>query len=83
MLTDEHKKKRLGSAMTFTNPYSDEGDAFSNKIVTGDETWVFCHSRVKTTVNGERRHSGSPKKLMFKLQNNFVDKKNHEHCVLG
>ncbi|GBN68089.1 hypothetical protein AVEN_98299-1 [Araneus ventricosus] len=42
MLTDVHRTKGLGSALTFLTRYSEEGNEFLNKIVTGDETWV-CH----------------------------------------
>ncbi|GBN35367.1 hypothetical protein AVEN_205533-1 [Araneus ventricosus] len=42
MLTDEHKTKGFSSALTFLTRYSEEGNEFRNKIVTGDETWV-CH----------------------------------------
>ncbi|GBM73885.1 hypothetical protein AVEN_40147-1 [Araneus ventricosus] len=43
MLTDVHETKRLGSALTFFTQYSEDDYEFSNKIVTGDETWV-CHA---------------------------------------
>ncbi|GBM28442.1 hypothetical protein AVEN_33897-1 [Araneus ventricosus] len=42
ILTDVYKTKGLGSALTFLTRYSEEGNEFLNKIVTGDETWV-CH----------------------------------------
>ncbi|GBM53731.1 hypothetical protein AVEN_159538-1 [Araneus ventricosus] len=42
MLTDVHKARRLGSALTFLTRYSEESNEFLKKIVTGDETWV-CH----------------------------------------
>ncbi|GBM83554.1 hypothetical protein AVEN_74943-1 [Araneus ventricosus] len=41
MLTGVHKTKGLGSALTFLTRYSEEDKEFLNKIVTGDETWVF------------------------------------------
>ncbi|GBO16340.1 hypothetical protein AVEN_137768-1 [Araneus ventricosus] len=40
MLTDVHKTKGLGSALTFLTRYSEEDNEFLNKIVTGDETWI-------------------------------------------
>ncbi|GBL93622.1 hypothetical protein AVEN_25621-1 [Araneus ventricosus] len=40
MLTDVHKTKGLSSALTFLIQYSEKGNEFLNKIVTGDETWV-------------------------------------------
>ncbi|GBM77987.1 hypothetical protein AVEN_105451-1 [Araneus ventricosus] len=41
MLTDVHKTKGLGRALTFLTRYSEEGNEFLNKIVIGDETWVY------------------------------------------
>lgn len=40
MLTDHHKTRRMGGALTFLQRYHDDGEEFLNKIVTGDETWV-------------------------------------------
>ncbi|GFT49575.1 HTH_48 domain-containing protein [Trichonephila clavipes] len=40
MLTDEHKPKILGNALSFLERYSNEGNDFLSHIVTGDETWV-------------------------------------------
>ncbi|GBN32786.1 hypothetical protein AVEN_90341-1 [Araneus ventricosus] len=40
MLSDVHKTKGLGSALTFLTRHSEEGIEFLNKIVTGDEIWV-------------------------------------------
>ncbi|GBM35103.1 hypothetical protein AVEN_15193-1 [Araneus ventricosus] len=42
MLTDVHKTKGLSSALTFFTRYSEEGNDFLNKIVTGDESSI-CH----------------------------------------
>jgi hypothetical protein len=47
-LTDFHKTQRMGSAMTFLQRYSEEGDEFLDRIVTGDETWVqFMNAETK------------------------------------
>ncbi|KFM64801.1 Histone-lysine N-methyltransferase SETMAR, partial [Stegodyphus mimosarum] len=67
MLTDVHKTKRLGSALTFLTRYSDEGENFLNQIVTGDETWV-CHFTPESKQQSmEWRHTHSPKKQKFKV----------------
>ncbi|GBL62092.1 hypothetical protein AVEN_146440-1 [Araneus ventricosus] len=80
MLTDAHKTKRLGSALTFLTRYSKEDKEFLNKIVTGDETWV-CHVTPESKQQStEWRHSRSPTK---KVQYNVVSTQNHVHCVLG
>ncbi|GBO05538.1 hypothetical protein AVEN_64988-1 [Araneus ventricosus] len=81
MLTDVHKTKRLGNALTFLTRYSEEGNEFLNKIVTGDETWV-CHVTPESKQQSiEWRLSRSPTKK--KNQNNVVSTQNHVHCVLG
>ncbi|GBM40912.1 hypothetical protein AVEN_234046-1 [Araneus ventricosus] len=62
MFTDVHKTKRLGSALTFLTRYSEEGNEFLNKIVTGSETWV-CHVTLESKQQSmEWRHSWSPTK---------------------
>lgn len=66
MLTDVHKTKRLGSALTFLTRYSDEGEEFLNQIVTGDETWVRHLTPESKQQSMEWRHTGSPKKQKFK-----------------
>ena len=44
MLTDDHKMKRMGSALKFLTCYAKEGDEILDSIVTGDETCVFHHT---------------------------------------
>jgi len=44
MITDDHKTKRMGSALKFLKRYAQEGDEFLDSIVTGDETRVFHHT---------------------------------------
>jgi hypothetical protein len=44
MLTDDHKTKRMDSALKFLTRYTQEGDEFLDSIVTGDETWSFHHT---------------------------------------
>ena len=41
ILTDDHKTKRMGSALKSLTRYAQEGDAFLDTIVSGDETWGF------------------------------------------
>jgi hypothetical protein len=41
MLTDDHKPKRIGTALKFLTRYAQEGDEFLDTIVTGDETGCF------------------------------------------
>ncbi|GBN95292.1 Mariner Mos1 transposase [Araneus ventricosus] len=59
MLMDVHKTKRFGSTLTFLTRYSEEGNEFLNKIVTGDENWV-CHVTPESKQQSmEWRHSRS------------------------
>jgi histone-lysine N-methyltransferase SETMAR len=44
ILTDDHKTKRMGSALKFLKRYALEGDEILDCIVTGDETWGFHHN---------------------------------------
>jgi hypothetical protein len=37
-LTDDHKTKRMGSALKFLTHHAQEGEEFLDSIVTGDET---------------------------------------------
>ena len=41
MLTDDHKTKRMCSALKLLKRYTRKGDEFLDSITTGDETWVF------------------------------------------
>ena len=43
MLTDDHKTKRMGSALKFLTRYAQEGDEFLDSIVTGNETRGLHH----------------------------------------
>jgi len=51
MLMDDHKMKRMGSALKFLTHYAQEGDEFLDSSVTGDETWVFT-----TLLNSNNSH---------------------------
>ncbi|GFR01195.1 uncharacterized protein TNCT_299601 [Trichonephila clavata] len=44
MLTEEHKKKRMGFALDFLRRYAEAGDEFLDHIVTGHVTWVYHHT---------------------------------------
>ena len=39
-LTEEHKRRRMEICQTLPNRYSNEGEKFLSRIVTGDESWV-------------------------------------------
>ncbi|GBM92642.1 hypothetical protein AVEN_107058-1 [Araneus ventricosus] len=62
MFMDVHRTKRFGSALTFRTRYSEEGNGFLNKIVTGGETWVRHVTLESKQQSMEWRHSRSPTK---------------------
>jgi histone-lysine N-methyltransferase SETMAR len=66
MLTENHKKNRMGAALTFITRYSEKGDEFLDSIVTGDETWVFHHTPESKQLSMEWCHTQSPTKKKFK-----------------
>ncbi|GFR27778.1 HTH_48 domain-containing protein [Trichonephila clavata] len=61
MLTEEHKKKRMGFALDFLTRYAEAGDDFLDHIVTGDETWVYQHTPESKQQSMQWRHSNSLK----------------------
>ena len=61
MLTDDHKTKRMGSALKFLTRYAQEGDEFVDSIVAGDETWVFHHTPESKQQSLQWRHTHSPR----------------------
>jgi len=60
MLTDDHKTKRMGSALKFLTRYAQEGDEFLDSIVTGDKTWGFHHTPESNQQSLQWRHTHSP-----------------------
>jgi histone-lysine N-methyltransferase SETMAR len=57
MLTDDHKTKRMGSALKFLTRYPQEGDEFLDSVVTEDETWVFHHTPESKQQSQQWRHT--------------------------
>jgi hypothetical protein len=55
MLRDDHKTKRMGSALKFLTRYAQEGDKFLDSIVTGEETWGF-HQTPEFTQQSRRSY---------------------------
>ena len=66
MLTEEHRLKRQASALDSPTRYSEEGDDFLSRVVTGDETWVSHATPDSKQQSMERRHTSSPTKTKFK-----------------
>jgi len=65
LLTENHKKNRMGAALTFVMRYM-EGDEFLDSIVIGDEMWVFHHTPESKQQLLEWRHTHSALKRKFK-----------------
>ena len=80
ILTDDHKTKRMDSALKFLTRYAQEEDEFLDSIVTGDETWVFHHTAESKQQSLQWRHTHSPGP---KIQNFNFSEKNHGVSFLG
>ncbi|GFX54399.1 histone-lysine N-methyltransferase SETMAR [Trichonephila clavipes] len=65
-LTDEHKTKRLGTALSFLEPYSNKGYDFLSHLIKDDETWLSYVTPESKQQSMEWRHSSSPRKVKFK-----------------
>jgi hypothetical protein len=57
MRMDDHKTKRVVSALKFLARYAQEGDEFLDSIVTGDETWGFHHNPESKQQSLQWRHT--------------------------
>ena len=66
MRTEEHKWKQQASALDFLTQYSEEGDNFLSRVVTGDETWVSHATPELKQQPMWWRHTSSPTKTKFK-----------------
>ena len=66
LLTEEHKLKRHSSVLDLLTRYSEEGDNFLRRVVTGDETCVSHTTPESKQQSMEWRHTSSPKKTKFK-----------------
>jgi hypothetical protein len=60
IVADDHKTKRMDSAMKPLTRYAQEGDAFHDSIVTGDETWGFHNTPESKQQSLQWRHTHSP-----------------------
>jgi len=66
VLTEEHRLKRQASALDFLTRYSEEGNNFLSRVVTGDETWVSYTTPESKQQSMEWRHTSSATKTKFK-----------------
>ena len=61
MLTDDHKTKRMDSALKFLTRYSQGRDEFLDSIVTGDEKWGFHYTPESKKQSLQWRHTHFPR----------------------
>ncbi|GFV98266.1 uncharacterized protein TNCV_704731 [Trichonephila clavipes] len=81
MLTEEHKKKRMGFVLDFLTRYAEAVDEFFDHIVTGEETWVYHHTSESKKHSMQWRHSNSPNPK--KCETSISAKKKRDFCFLG
>ena len=67
MLSPELKLNRSRVSEELLARYTDEGEAFIRRIVTGDETWVHHYDPENKSQSKEYRHTGSPGPKKFKV----------------
>jgi len=66
MLTDDHKTKRMGSALKFLTRYAQKDDEFLDSLVTGDEIRIFHHTPESKQQSLQWHHTHSPRTKKFK-----------------
>ena len=67
-LTMLHKQTRLDICQQNLDRYEKEGDAFLDRIITGDETWVHHYEPECKRLSTERKHLQSPIRKEVKSQ---------------
>lgn len=67
-LTMLHKQTRLDICQQNLDRYGNEGDAFLDRIITGDETWIHHYEPESKRQSMEWKHPQSPTKKKFKSQ---------------
>jgi hypothetical protein len=65
-LTEFHKEKHLDISKRLLDRYGVEGDHFSERIFTGDETWIHHNGTESQLQSTEWKHPQSPGKKKFK-----------------
>lgn len=60
LLTEEHKVQRMGSSLEILTRFHEEENEFLDKIVTGDETWVFHDTPETKRMSMQWKHTNSP-----------------------
>ncbi len=65
-LTDFHRKTRMAASLKFLMRYHEEGNAFLDRIVTCDETWVHYINPETKCGSMQWKHTDSPRVRKFK-----------------
>lgn len=60
LLTSDHKEQRVDSSRKFLARYQKEGDAFLDRIITTDETWLFLYDPETKEQSRQWTRDGSP-----------------------
>ncbi len=60
LLTEDHKKSRMGVALQFLQVYEREGSRLIGRIVTGDETWIHHSTPVSKQQSMALCEPGEP-----------------------
>jgi hypothetical protein len=68
MLTEEYKSKRMAASLENLCHYQDEGESFVERIVTGDETWVYEFTPQSKRNSMTWKHPHSPTTKKFKIE---------------
>ncbi|XP_052818502.1 histone-lysine N-methyltransferase SETMAR-like [Mya arenaria] len=60
LLTDEHRTKWINASRKFLKRYRREGEAFLNRIITCDETWIYLFDPETNEQSRQWKTPGSP-----------------------
>ena len=67
-LTSEMKERRVDACQELLRRYEADGEAFLQRIVTGDESWVHFYEPQRKRQSMEWRHTSSPKPKKVQAQ---------------
>jgi len=67
-LTPEMKERRVDACQELLRRYEADGEAFLQRIVTGDESWVHFYERERKRQSMEWPHTSSPKPKKARVQ---------------
>jgi hypothetical protein len=67
------KMKRLGLSLQHLLRYADEGEDMLNRILTGDESWVYHYQPKSKCASMQGKHPSSPSTKKFKVTPSAVN----------